>query len=177
MALEGVAALSIACNVLQLIQEGKEAIKWVGEIYSKGRSIQIAEVEAHTGFVRSAVKALQRSSQKLSDRQWRDQNLSDLRDISEECLILANKLQECIASIPKSNQKRDFFSIALWVLRKKSKIGKIKRRLDVYQHDLDTRVLINLRQVYVLIVSLLCNIREWRRYDGHFRNLDPYRPN
>lgn len=144
MALEGIAALSLVCNVMQVIQYGGEVIEIVNQIHKMGGSIRMAELDVHATHVASATAALQASIQNARSRR-KDKDGVALYDISQKCLTQANVLQECIASIPRGRRKRDIFGVALWVLRKRSNIDRIRQQLDMYQHDLDTRILVSLR--------------------------------
>lgn len=146
MALEGLAALGLVCNIMQVIRYGGEAVELINHIHKMEGSTRLTELDLHAAHVASAVETLQASMEIVGARR-KDTDATELFDISQRCLTQAHDLQQSIASIPRGRRKRDIFGVAMWILRKKNIVDRIKQQLDIYQHDLDTRILVRLRYV------------------------------
>lgn len=135
--MEAVAALSLACNVLQLVEQSYCAVR-----FAKGLKDEHAPeggLAGHSALLHKLGYELQQSvdSQDQSGLSEYDQ---DLREQAKAMLKIASKLSKELDKFT-GNKWKDA-AIYMW---KKPKIEGLEKALSQIQQDMDTKVLLDLR--------------------------------
>ena len=151
--MEALAALSLVCNILQLVDAAGKAYNVCHEIHTLGASTEDQRVtytseqleEAYTALNNSLSSPTNTGSQVLPSP-------VDLSDLGSQCYETAKALNEELLALRKKPDGGLRDSVKAFVKKKKkaNSIEQIKTRLDEYQKVLDTKILIDLRHVFVL---------------------------
>ena len=144
MALEGLAALSIASNVVQLVDFGSRLLSKSRSLYHSADGWVAADSDLNT-----IAGCLQRLSRSLIDRKQNDdvvsQNEFDFKSLATLCKGIADDLLAATErlQIKASHRKRQIFVVALKSIWTSDKIDEIRQRLHLASSQM-TLSLLNL---------------------------------
>ena len=148
--MDPLSALSLASSVVQLVDAACNAFKICHEIYKLGSTIEDSRMEYTSDQLYQCYSTLNdclgngsaAGSQVL-------QNGVNLGDIGLQCSETARILHAEVKSLRKAPGGGVWVTVSAAVTRRKKakKIEQLKDRLDEYQKVLDSKVLIDIRQV------------------------------
>ena len=150
--MDAIAAFSLACNVVQVVDFSMDVVSICRELYRDGSLSEYDHLEHMTNHLIGLRNALEspmaQGNQNIG--QCQDQALLDL---AEECSTTAKELfgelqKLKINGTPNKRQVIRKSAKSLW---KKSTVEKIQTRLDEYRKILDSRILIGIRSVTSLL--------------------------
>lgn len=141
--MEAIAALSLACNVIQLVETSLKVANTFRLAYKDDSTQERREATRLSSDFSSAVGELQTSMQRPLNK-----NDNELNDIAQQCLDKAIKLQKILSSMaPPSSRRRDKIKSGI-IAKQLSLNGELKNmvaELQSLRKDFDTRVLVSLR--------------------------------
>ncbi|KAL8684257.1 MAG: hypothetical protein Q9224_006484, partial [Gallowayella concinna] len=149
--MEALAALSLACNVVQLVDFGLTIARDCRQIYKTGETIkqqdfvsQTKNLSAISGSLKDAIPTLQPLTK--AD--------TELYNIANECQDLAMDLQKELEEISKgpSGSLRASFTKTIRSRWRTGRIEKIMTRLLEYRELLETRILVALYEKSNIVV-------------------------
>lgn len=148
--MDAVAALSVVCGVIQIVDFGTKVVSKCREIHKTGTSSENRELVSMTTRLQDLSKAIGPYNDQLHHSNLPAQLSDDDRDILELARECSGTADELVAELHKLQvqdpiRKRDAVKKTFKILWKKSTIDGIQNRLEKYQKTLDTRILINLR--------------------------------
>ena len=137
-------AFSLACGVIQVIDVSAKTLTTCREIYKKGSSSDYQSLESlakHLIHLREKLD-FPNDSQITADGQ-------SLIELSEKCSTTADQLIGRLQAlkIQGPHKRRQAILKTFSLLRDRSEIEKIQKRLDQYRVAFDTQILVNLRSV------------------------------
>ena len=149
--MDAIAALSLACNVTQLVRFSMDVVSKCQELYREGSLSEYDHLEHMTKHLLGLRNALE-SPTAQGNRPCQDQPLLDL---AEKCAITARELSEELLKLKINgpHNKRQIVRKSATSLWKKSSIDRIQTRLDEYRKILDSRILLGIRSVTSLLTS------------------------
>jgi len=141
---ETIAALSLASNILQVVDYGTKFISAAWKIWRSGRE----GIEGLTSLQRishdlKAVVERLRATLPTSARQVEDESTSSIFALAEECSKITQQMLDTIESLGIPNQsrkKRDALIAAFKLVWKNDKIVALQARLD----DFRSQIILNL---------------------------------
>ncbi|KAL8942533.1 MAG: hypothetical protein Q9211_001344 [Gyalolechia sp. 1 TL-2023] len=148
--MEGIVALGLVANIIQLVDATVKAFNICNEIYSLGASIDDSRMAITT-------TELNKAYDNLKDSLNRNTNTGhtilrsgvDLTELSFRCCETATALNNELQ--PWNNLSgagfRKTLSKVVLKARKAKKLEQLKRSLDEYQKALDSKLLIDIRHV------------------------------
>jgi hypothetical protein len=142
-------ALSLASNILQLISFASDLISKGHEIYKSvdGKLVEHLELEAVTRSLRDLSRSLIES--KLGDSTKKLSHTDEqLLVLSRHCNVLAGELIDAIQRLKVGEKKTAWnsFRQALRSVWNEEKIERLSDRLENYRRQIDTTLLISLRE-------------------------------
>ena len=131
-------ALSLFCNIVQVVDFSTKVVKKCRELYKNGVSSENQEIEEMAKHLTDLHTNLD-----LTDRG----GIDDLLDLGSKCSQTA---QELIAevrelSVNGPHRKRQIVGKTIKAIWKRSAIEDIQKRLENYRKLLDSRILVDLR--------------------------------
>ena len=149
--MDAIAALSLACNVTQVVRFSMDVVSKCQELYREGSLSEYDHLEYMTNHLLDLRNALV-SPTAQGNQPCQDQLLLDL---VEKCAITARELSEELRKLKINgpHNKREVFRKSATSLWKKSSIERIQTRLDEYRKILDSRILLGIRSVTSLLTS------------------------
>ena len=145
--------LGLASNVIQLLDAAANAFTICHEIYKMGSSIEDSRMAYTSDQLYRCYFTLNDSLKK--EAVAGSKILSGgvvLQDLGLQCCETAGALHAELESLRKSpGGFRETVSIAIMKRRKAKKIAQLKARLDEYQKVLDSRVLMDIRHVHIIL--------------------------
>jgi uncharacterized phage infection (PIP) family protein YhgE len=141
--MEGFVALSLACNIFQVIQFGFESVSVIHQTYEKGRLDENVQLQYATTQLEQATQSLQScssSSATTSHLPEEDKKLQDLA--SKYAAVATNLLKELSALESKGDGFRDKLKKALISIWKRRDLDKLHRNLHDYQQILGSPLII-----------------------------------
>ncbi|KAM0801883.1 hypothetical protein BDR22DRAFT_790751, partial [Usnea florida] len=155
-------ALSLACNIIQIVDFSLKAVSKLRELYHDGASSENRELEDMAVRLKSLRGKLVTVGPTTG--QSRDVYVDDreLQALAHECCKTADELTAELDTLKVSgaHKRRQAVRKLFRSIRRKSVIKEIQVKLDGYQKVLDTRILVNLRCLNAL------------QQDSHFNDLD-----
>ena len=151
--LDPMSALGLACNIIQIVDFSLEAVAKFRELCKDGASSGNRELEDMTVRLKDIRANL--VTVNPTTRRSRPVFVDDkeLQALAEECCKTADELTAELDTLKISgpNKRRQAVPKFFRSIRRKSVVEAIQRRLDSYQKVLDTRILVNLRFVLLII--------------------------
>lgn len=143
--MEAIAALSLACNVLQLAEVSLKVANVFKEAYKHDTGKEHEDATRLSNNLSSALSELQSSMQQPLNK-----DDAELNQIAQSCLDKATKLRNLIVPDPKiisSSKKRDKVKRGLKAVQLSfnGEVKDLETDIQALRKDLDTRVLISLR--------------------------------
>ncbi len=143
--MESLAAFSLACGVIQIVDFSTKALTKCKEIYDHGALSEYHDVEEISNHLTGLQKDLRISSPRGTEIPS-DKSLLDLvTKCSATAAQLVTKLRDLRIDGPR--KKRDAFKKTVKYIWGRKDIQDIQKRLDSYRNALDTHILIDLRFV------------------------------
>lgn len=136
---EAFAAISIACNIIQLVDYGRQAVSVCREIYANGEDVKTSELKETTEALRGALA------------EWRPPPASirvrNLATTSRACFNVASELKKELDEIAITGKRTlsKVLGASFKSMRKASHIQKLKGQLKEYQDVMNTQILVQLR--------------------------------
>lgn len=146
-------AFVLACGVIQVVDFSTKIVVKCREIYKDGASSENKEIESLAKHLIDVYMELDAANAVVKPgptlQLHRDDQ--DLQNLAQQCSETAKELIAQLQKLKVQGQprKRDVLRKTVKVVWKKSAIEDIERRLEHYRRTLDTRILINLRFVWV----------------------------
>lgn len=146
-------AFVLACGVIQVVDFSTKVVVKCREIYKDGASSENKEIESLAKHLIDVYMELDAANAVVKPgptlQLHRDDQ--DLQNLAQQCSETAKELIAQLQKLKVQGQprKRDVLRKTVKVVWKKSAIEDIERRLEHYRRTLDTRILINLRFVWV----------------------------
>lgn len=139
--MEAIAAFSLVCNVIQVVDFGLNVAEMCHEAYKTGQVKP--ELKDVTKEFRSAYKALQRSTSPKSQISAEDQAMLNL---GRKCDESANRHLARLSKleVPQGSKVRAVGRIVKALLES-SKIEELPKQFESYRKVLETRLLVDLR--------------------------------
>jgi hypothetical protein len=142
--MEGIAAFSVACNVMQTIHFSMAAVKLCKGLY-KGSSPD-EDVESFSARLREAADSLRPAGLTTTTA---DQKLEQqLQAVAKNLVNTAKEIQKELITLKANAQRSRWQSVkstATYVMRTKSKIEKMNSTLEKCKEVMETQILISLR--------------------------------
>ena len=149
--MEALAALSLVCNILQLVDAAGKAYNVCHEIHTFGASIEDQRMTYTSEQLQEAYTALNTSLKRTSSTSSQVvPSQVDLSGLGSRCSETAKALHDELLALRKKPDGgiRESVKVLVKKKRKARGIEQIKIRLDEYQKILDTQILIDLRCVF-----------------------------
>ena len=138
--LEPLAALGLACNILQIVDVGRQTITLIKTIYREGTPD--ATLEENAEILRAISKQISTCTSNLTaQRTKRDQQLLKL---ANNCSAAAQDLQEEVRFLIGTAKKENLISalkIAAKTNWRKRRLGRLKESLDEAERLMQTGLL------------------------------------
>ncbi|KAL2669999.1 hypothetical protein Neosp_014878 [[Neocosmospora] mangrovei] len=143
--LEALAAFSLACNVMQVVEAAYKTVGTCKRIYQTGQpDPALSDYNKQLRSISGALETqLNKTANPLSPDDIR------LRDLAVRCTTIANGLQDQIASLSKSAGKGTIGSsirLAIKSRLKQSDLNRWEKDLAKAQSAMETQLLVGLRQ-------------------------------
>lgn len=136
--MEAIAALSLACNVIQVLGVGHSAITLCKDIYKDGRDVRTSILQETSRQLNESMEDLKTShSVACTDT---------LYSLSEKCQSTAQALQRELEAliIPAKSKTSLVLGQVLKSMVKAKHIAKLKEQLDEYEKVFNTQIMIHL---------------------------------
>jgi len=151
--MDGVTALGLVCNVIQLIEVAWNAVKACDQFYKHGTTVEIQEMRCTSQQLGQCTSSLHDSLGKVPQKALLLESDVELTELSKRCRDTAETLEKELKSLesaPRSGRRAAIVKTvkASW---KMSRIEDVKRRLDEYTKVLDTKILVHLRYAVMLV--------------------------
>ena len=146
-------AFSLTCGVIQVVDFSTKIVAKCREIYKDGASSEYKEIESTTRHLTDLTTGLRlpNTAQSSGSAPQLYHDEQELLKLAQQCsgtaTELINELKKL--SIQGRHRKRDALRKAVKGAWKHSAIEDIQRRLEQYRRTLDTRILMNLRFVWL----------------------------
>lgn len=139
--LEPVAALSLACNILQLVELGRKTISCIKAAY-RGQT-------PYEGLKSNATELETLTNEMKKNRHTTEGGEYDkiLRQSVDRCSTAASKLQKELDLVFRSVKPGSFVAavkVTFAVLGRQPRLDKIKQNLDMEENQLRTRLLVKI---------------------------------
>ena len=155
--MEALATLSLVCNILQLVDAAGKAYNVCHEIHTLGASIEDQRMSYTCEQLQEAYTALNASLKPITSTGSPVlPSQVDLSGLGSRCCETARALHEELLTLRKKPDGglRESVKVFVKKKRKAKSIEQIKTRLDEYQKVLDTKLLIDLRHVFLFDCSV-----------------------
>ena len=153
-------ALSLACNVIQVIDFGATMIAKCKELYKDGASAQSKDIESMAEYLANVSTDLKlpETSPSAESAQQGCQEDEKLAKLAQQCSEIANDLIRELQklAIQGTHRKRDALLKAVKESWNKTIIESIENRLEQHRKTLNTLILIDLRYVKSSSTFLVC---------------------
>ncbi len=144
--MEGIAALSMACNVLQIIDYSQKVIKTCREIHERGSTQEHQAISENVAHLVLASKTVQDELKAVPAAQPVLPIQKSLVSLAKKCIDIANRLQQELNQLMVSTSKGILGTAkqtikTLW----SPKIAALRRDLANCQSDLQNQVIVKTR--------------------------------
>lgn len=159
--LDPISALSLACNVIEIVDFSITTVERFRELCRDGVSSENHELEDMVAGLKGLETSLStvNAATGVSEPLFADEK--DLQALADGCCKTAVELIAELDTFKVSGQhrKRQAAKMFLRSIRRKSIVEGIHRKLDGYRKVLDTRILVNLRFVLFCFLNKPANLR------------------
>lgn len=145
--MEAVAALALACNVVQVVDFGLKTASKCREIYNKGHTAEHQDLEDTSKHLAEITGNLSVSIQNAQTNKPLTKDDHELQSLAQRCTESANNLQEELDKLKSPGRlgKRAALLKTWQSMRKSNDIKRIKDKLLEHEAVLNTRLLSRLR--------------------------------
>ena len=152
-------ALSLACNIIQIVDFSLKAVSKFRELYDDGVSSENRELEdmaVHLKGLRAKLVTVDPTTRQSRHVYFDDK---ELQALAEECCATADELTAELDTLKVSgpHKRRQAVRKLFRSIRRKSVVRGIQVKLDGYQKVLDTRILVDLRCV-IFYLEVCCSM-------------------
>ncbi|KAI9690104.1 MAG: hypothetical protein M1820_010009 [Bogoriella megaspora] len=137
-------ALSLACNIAQVIEFGLKTISITRQTYRDGIADDLADLEVLSGHLGQATSSIRESLSGLDSRESLSQDDLEIRDLSDKCMNISSQLQGKIASLRSTGGRIDPLKRTVKSFLSRWTITKLQSVLSQYRTILETRILFRL---------------------------------
>ena len=138
--MEAIAAFSLACNVIQVVDFGIKVASKSRELYRDGTTCESEDLQRTTDHLSQASASLGKSMKGANDK--------ELETIATECRSAARelllKLDDLKLGANKNSRGIRAIGRAMKSIRKKDAIKQLQARLETCRRSLDTGILVHL---------------------------------
>ena len=140
--MDPISALSLACNVFQLVEFSIESIKVCKELYDNGSTDENSRIEKHTADITTANKDLQEALGKAKPTG----KPSRIEKVAQDALVTANELKIALNQLKLSKAQGagklgGAFRSTLKTLITRGTIKKLQQRLELQDAALRSNIL------------------------------------
>jgi hypothetical protein len=153
--MEALAVLSVACNIMQVIQFGHETVSICRSMYND--KSPAADVAYNGDTLRNVSKDLQASIASIPSKSLQTDE-KELQCIATKVVALADDLQKELqkCQVSSGSPKMAVFGKALkYNWSRKKRVDELEKGLGMLQSTMQSRILLNLRCVAVAAVFLM----------------------
>jgi hypothetical protein len=145
--MEAIAALALACNVIQVVDFALKTASKCQEIYNEGRTIEHQDLDYTSKHLAEISEKLNESIQNAQTNKPLTKDDHELQDLALKCVESARNLRDELdkLTIPGRKRKRAAVTKVFMSIRRNDDINKIEERLRGYERVLNTRLLSRLR--------------------------------
>ena len=144
---EAVAALSLAANILQVLDFGKQFTFAAWAIYRSGSGTInfLSDLQSTSSNLRPVLQELEESSRAPASSSTTSDN--GILVLASKCSGVLNQMLESLASIGglEKGRKRDAAKAAFKLVWKKGDIEDLQKRLDQFRDELTLHLVVSLR--------------------------------
>lgn len=140
--MESLAALSVACNIMEIIEFGKETVSICKRLYEE--KLPVPYLDRNTKALRKASEDLKISIATASPTKTQP------HDISEKIIDLTDELKKQIdkyKTLPGSSKASAFSKGLQYQLHRKRKIHDLSDSMSKLQSIMETKILVDLRYI------------------------------
>jgi len=153
--MEAVAALSLACNVIQMVDYAGKIVLVIRETYNSGASKDNIGLEKRAKCLGDLSKNLSTSLNRAQTQSHTTPTESKLQVQAAESLKIAEELQSELNQLKSKGGRREGLRKGWRAIRKKGDISKLEKRLHDQESLLDSGLLVHLKYVYLCFLGLL----------------------
>ncbi len=148
--MEAIASLSLACNVIQVIDFAIKATEICNEFYRHGTTVTVEALNETSGHLSQASTELERCLSAAYVRGPPTSSDAELASLSEKVRDAADGLQKELESlqVAPGSGRRAALGKTIKLKWRSSRVEEFKKRLDDHVKVLDTRILVNLRYAH-----------------------------
>jgi hypothetical protein len=145
--MEAIAAFSVACNVIQVVDFGLRTVSKCREIYNQGTAIDHQDLDNTSKHLAEINEKLSTSIQNALTNKPLSKDEYELQELAFKCTRTASDLRDELDKLKIFGRrgKRAVLAKAWKSIRRNDTINKIKERLSDYERVLNTRLLLRLR--------------------------------
>ena len=143
--MEAIATLSIACNVLQLLDHGFKSVSLCKQIYAQGSADRFPDLQEYSTQLANAAEQLQNSVDMSANPIRKEQQ--ELWNIAQKCVEIARQLRQVMEELSTQEKRKALQAVqlAFKTMRRKSTLAGLEATLSRYQTVLHTRLLVEIR--------------------------------
>ena len=146
---EAIAALSLASNILQVVDFGTKFISAAWKIWSSGKEgiDGLTSLQLISHDLKAVLERLRETSP-TSARQVEDESTKSIFALAEECSKTIQQMLDSIESIKipeKSRKKRDALIAAFKLTWKNDEIVALQTRLDTFRNQIVLNLAVSFR--------------------------------
>ena len=144
--MDPISALSLACNVFQLVEFSIESIKVCKELYDNGSTDENSRIEKHTADITTANKDLQEALGKAKPTGKPTGKPSRIEKVAQDASVTANELKIALNQLKLSKAQGagklgGAFRSTLKTLITRGTIKKLQQRLELQDAALRSNIL------------------------------------
>jgi hypothetical protein len=148
--MEGLAAFSLACNIIQVVDFASKAVSVIYKTYKTGATEENISLEHTSKHLLGLSKNLSTS---LNCGQGQPSIASaefELQILASECVKIAEKLQDELNYLKSKGGRRERLRKSWYAIRKKDDIKMLEKSLHDQETLLNTGLLLRVRYVHLL---------------------------
>ena len=144
--MDPISALSLACNVFQLVEFSIESAKVCKELYDNGSTDENLRIEKYTADITAANKDLQEALRNGKPTGKPTGKPSRIEQVAQDASVTANELKILLNQLKLSKTQGDrklggMFKITLKTLMTRGAIKKLQQRLELQDAALRSTIL------------------------------------
>ncbi|KAK5085251.1 hypothetical protein LTR05_004532 [Lithohypha guttulata] len=144
--MEALAALSLACNVLTVIDSSVKLCKGLRAVYdTNGGTAENQDLQKSSAELRRITESLDNSIKPANSSNTLSKHETELLGIAKDCDNIAGELQNFTLPFTTITRRRDRIRLT-WkaVFKDKKEVERLQQQLSQYQQHLQTELLVNI---------------------------------
>ncbi|KAK5103868.1 hypothetical protein LTS08_003290 [Lithohypha guttulata] len=144
--MEALAALSLACNVLTVIDSSVKLCKGLRAVYdTNGATAENQDLQKSSAELRRITESLDNSIKPVNSSNTLSKHETELLGIAKDCDNIAGELQNFTLPFTTITRRRDRTRLT-WkaVFKDKKEVERLQQQLSQYQQHLQTELLVNI---------------------------------